>query len=96
MAFDILFNEEKNQLLKVIRGISFEQIKDLLGTDSLLADIVHPNERYPHQRMYVVKVNHIVYAVPYVADTNKGEIFLKTIYPSRVLKRKYIQGGNYE
>lgn len=96
MAFDISFSEEKNQLLKVTRNVSFEQIKDLLGTDSLLADIVHPNERYPHQRMYVVKVGHTVYAVPYVINTQKSEIFLKTAYPSRALKRKYIQGDTHE
>lgn len=96
MAFDISFNEEKNQLLKVTRGISFEQIIDLLGTDMLLADIAHPVSKYSHQRIYVIKIGDIVYAVAYVIDTMKGKIFLKTIYPSRALKRKYIQGDNHE
>lgn len=96
MAFDISFSEEKNQLLKATRGIGLDEIKDLLGRNNLLADIVHPSERYPHQRMYVVRVDHTVYAVPYVINAQKGEIFLKTAYPSRVLKRKYIQGEDHE
>lgn len=83
MAFDISFSEEKNQLLKVTRGVSFEQIKDLLGTASLLADIIHPSKRYLHQRVYVLRINGYVYAVPYVINLKKNEIFLKTAYPSR-------------
>lgn len=96
MAFNISFNEEKNQLLKVTRNISFEQIKDLLGTDSLLADITHPGKQYPNQRIYVVIINNYVHAVPYVINIKKNEIFLKTAYPSRVLHSKYAKGDNYE
>lgn len=96
MVFNIYFNEEKNQLLKATRGIGFDEIKDLLGGDGLLADIIHPSKMYSHQRIYVVRVNDVVYAVPYVINPQKGEIFLKTIYPSRVLRRKYIQGDTHE
>ncbi len=92
MAFEISFNEVKNQLLKATRGIGFDDIKDLLGSSDLLANIVHPSQRYPHQHVYVVKRGDTVYAVPYVINTQKGEIFLKTIYPSRALKRKYMKG----
>lgn len=34
-----------------------------------------------------------VYAVPYVLDLKKKTVFLKTVYPSRVLTEKYMKGG---
>ena len=96
MAFSIKFNEEKNQLLKATRGISFEDILEELKTGKLLADIVDPSQKHPHQRLYVVKVKKYAYAVPYVFDSRKQEIFLKTIYPSRMLTKIYLKGGKNE
>lgn len=93
MAFSIKFNEEKNQLLKATRKISFEDVLEALKKGKLLADVAHPSQKYPRQRLYVVKIREYVYAVPYVSDTRKQEIFLKTIYPSRVLTKKYMKGG---
>lgn len=94
MAFSIHFNEEKNQLLGATRGITFEEIVDSIRVGGLLADIAHPSKQRPSQRVYVVKVKDYVYAVPYVISTQKKEIFLKTIYPSRALTKKYIQEGD--
>ncbi|HEV7453642.1 MAG TPA: hypothetical protein VGO07_00115 [Candidatus Saccharimonadales bacterium] len=94
MAFSIRFNEEKNQLLGATRGITFEEIIDDIQAGGLLADIVHPSERRSNQRVYVVKVKSYAYAVPYVINMQKKEIFLKTIYPSRALTKKYIQEGD--
>ena len=93
MAFSIKFNEEKNQLLKATRGVSFDAVLDAIEKDRLLADIAHPNIKYPKQRIYVIKLNNYVYAVPYVINHQKIEIFLKTMYPSRILTKKYIKGG---
>lgn len=93
MAFSIKFNEEKNQLLKATREISFEDVLEALKKGKLLADVAHPSQKHPRQRLYVVKIREYVYAVPYVSDTRKQEIFLKTIYPSRVLTKKYMKGG---
>lgn len=97
MAFSIRFNEEKNQLLGATRGITFDEIVDSLQAGGLLADLAHPSKHRPNQRIYVVKVEKYAYAVPYVINTQKKEIFLKTIYPSRVLTKKYIhEGDNHE
>ncbi len=93
MAFSIRFNEEKNQLLKAMRGISFDDVVDTLERKQLLDDIAHPSKKYPHQRMYVIVLNKYVYVVPYVVDKQKQEIFLKTIYASQVLSTKYLKGG---
>lgn len=96
MAFDFNFNEEKNQLLKATRGIGFDEIIEAIGEGSLLADIAHPSRSRPNQRLYAVKIKGYVYAVPYVVNTQKKEIFLKTVYASRTLTRKYTKGDSNE
>lgn len=93
MAISIRFNEEKNQLLKVGRSISFEEIRDAIEGGNLLADIAHPSQKYRHQRLYVVEINHYAYAVPYVINKAKSEVFLKTVFRSRALTKHYLQGG---
>ncbi len=91
MAFNIKFNEEKNQVLRATRGIGFNDVLISIADKKLLANIKHPNSRRPNQRMYVIEINGYAYAVPYVVDMKKSEIFLKTLYPSRVLTKKYLK-----
>lgn len=92
MDFAIRFDEEKNQLLKETRGVCFDDVVDALEQKELLDDIAHPNKKYSKQRMYIVELNSYVYAIPYVVDEQKQEIFLKTMYASRVLTKKYLKG----
>jgi hypothetical protein len=96
MAFDINFNEEKNQLLKATRGIGFDEVIEALSGGGLLADIAHPSKSRPNQRLYIVKIKQYAYAVPYVINLQKNEIFLKTAYASRSLTRKYMKGDDHE
>ncbi|MBU2632098.1 toxin [Patescibacteria group bacterium] len=96
MAFDINFNEEKNQLLKAMRGVSFEDVLEALKKEKLLADILHSSQKHPRQRICVVEIRGYVYAVPYIFNDHKQEIFLKTIYPSRILTKIYLKGGRNE
>jgi hypothetical protein len=96
MAFDINFNEEKNQLLKATRGVGFIEIINAMSQGDLLAEIAHPRIRRLNKRLYVVKIKKYAYAVPYVINTQKNEIFLKTVYPSSALTKKYIKGDNHE
>lgn len=96
MAFSIIFNEEKNQLLKATRGVCFEDVLEILDKHELLDNIANPSQKHPHQRIYVVKIRNYAYAVPYVLNTEKQEIFLKTIYPSRLMTNFYLKGGKNE
>jgi hypothetical protein len=96
MAFDINFNEEKNQLLKATRRVGFDEIIEAIGKGDLLADIIHPSASRPNQRLYVVKIKKYAYAVPYVINPQKNEIFLKTAWPDSDLTKKYIKGDNHE
>lgn len=84
------WNKEKNELLKLERGISFEEIEIAIRTSGLLDAYPHPNQkRYPGQQIYVVQVEDYVYLVPFVEDEEK--IFLKTIIPSRKATKKYLK-----
>ena len=69
---------------------------DALGPQKFteVLDIVdHPNKRkYPNQRVFILEINEYVYYVPFVEDEN--EVFLKTIIPSRKLKKDYLGGKN--
>ncbi len=84
------FSEEKNQLLKAIRGISFDEILTAIRDGGVLADMTHPHVACSHHRLCAVQVGKYVYAVPYVINTEKKELFLKTVYPSRVLTKRYL------
>lgn len=91
MGFRIRFNEEKNQLLQAIRGVGFEEVIEAIKEGQILDDISNPSKSRSKQRLYILKINQYVYAVPYVINEAKKEIFLKTIYPSRILTTKYLK-----
>ena len=84
------WDNEKNELLKSIRGVCFEQVVLLMEKGEVLDTIEHPNqERYPGQKIAVVIIDAYAYLVPYV-EYNE-EIFLKTIIPSRKATNKYLR-----
>ena len=71
----------KSEWLKRTRGVSFEEI---IG--ARLVDIIeHPQQQ--NQKILVYEHRHYYWAVPFVIDGE--EIFLKTIYPSRKLMKRY-------
>ena len=85
------WNDEKNELLKKERNLTFEEIVFHVTHDGLLAVIQHPNkQKYPNQKLFVVNVEGYVCLVPFVEDDEI--IFLKTIFPSRKMTRKYLGG----
>jgi len=83
------WSEEKNEWLKRLRGVSFEQAVFWLNHGGLLDAIDHPNlDRYPEQRIFVIKIEAYAYIVPFVEDDNV--VFLKTIIPSRKMTKRYL------
>ena len=84
------FDEEKNKKLKSERGIGFEEVISILQMGLELDIISHYNKiKYLNQKIFVVGKNGYVYAVPYVESGDK-QIFLKTIFPNRKLRAKYL------
>ena len=87
------WNHQKNETLKIERGISFEEIVLAIEADGLLDELRHPNpEKYPNQSIFVVTLDEYVYLVPYVEEPDY--YFLKTVIPSRKATRDYLLRSN--
>jgi uncharacterized DUF497 family protein len=81
--------QDKNELLKAERGISFEEITVAVEAGALLDVVPHPNpKKYPRQKVMVVEVFGYAYLVPFVEEDD--HFFLKTIIPSRKATRDFI------
>lgn len=81
---------EKNRLLFDQRGVDFNDIIQAIADGGLLAIKQHPNtDKYSHQKIMCVKLLDEVYVVPFVEMAN-GNLFLKTLYPSRIARRKFL------
>ena len=89
MVFD--WNNDKNQLLKEERDISFERIVVAIEEDHLLDILEHPNiEKYSNQLLLLVEIDDYVYVAPCVIENDV--CFLKTIFPSRKYTDEYLPG----
>lgn len=85
------WNESKNDKLRDERDVCFEDVVVAINEGKLYDVLTHPNPaKYPKQRFYIVRIQEYIYVVPFVEDEVK--IFLKTIYPSRKLTKKYLKG----
>jgi uncharacterized DUF497 family protein len=83
------WNDEKNETLKQLRGVSFEQVEIAIATGDLIDRLTHPNPaKYPNQKVFLVRIADYIYSVPYVEDNEK--IFLKTIIPNRKATKKFL------
>jgi hypothetical protein len=83
------WDDKKNEFLKIVRGISFEEVVYHIQNGDVLDVIRHPNlTRYPKQQMIVLNIEGYVYLVPYIKE--RGTRFLKTIIPSRKATKEYL------
>jgi uncharacterized DUF497 family protein len=86
------WNEEKNEILKEERQVSFEDVVFYIEQGFLLDVLENPNqEKYKGQKIFVVQIEDYVYLVPFIEDEHA--VFLKTIIPSRKATRTYLKGG---
>ncbi len=82
------WNNEKNEKLKEERDICFEDVERLILDGKLLDVMPHFNiEKYPDQKIMVVKLKGYIHYVPFVM--NNDILFLKSIIPSRKLNKIY-------
>lgn len=92
MADKFDWDPEKSAVLQARHGVSFEDVLIAFLEGRLLADMDHPSDTYAHQRLAVVLIDGYAYAVPYVVD---GDIrFLKTLFPSRKLQKRFVGDPN--
>ncbi|MFZ5883689.1 MAG: toxin [Chloroflexota bacterium] len=86
------WSEEKNELLREERQVSFDDVVFYIEQGFLLDVLEHPNQaKYKGQKIFVVQMDDYVYLVPFIED--EREIFLKTIIPSRKATKKYLKGS---
>jgi uncharacterized DUF497 family protein len=83
----ILWDPVKNEKLKALRGISFEDVLGLIEAGCILDVVPSEKRNYLHQKHLIISVLDYTYFVPFVEDEH--HIFLKTIIPSRKLHAKY-------
>ena len=87
------WNHEKNEALKIQRGISFEEIVLAIEADGLLDELRHTNpDKYPNQLILVIAFDGYVYLAPCVEEPDY--YFLKTVIPSRKATRDYLLRSN--
>ncbi|MBI2890699.1 MAG: toxin [Nitrospirae bacterium] len=82
----VRWDQGKNERLKRARGVSFEEI---LGA-KLLAVEQHASRT--NQKVMLFELRGHVWVVPFVRD-ERG-IFLKTLFPSRKLTKRWRKGGS--
>ena len=80
----IRWNLIKNKWLKRTRGVSFEEI---LAARFITIE-EHPKRA--HQKLMLFELDGYIWTVPYVRT--KNDIFLKTLFPSRMYTKKWIRG----
>jgi len=87
---EIRWSEEKNEILKHTRGVSFEAAKAEIEAGRVLAVVDHPTR--PGQRIFVIRLGGYVHNVPFIVEED-GSAFLKTIYPTRKGQKNF-EGGS--
>ena len=82
----IIWDDNKNQKLKIERKISFEEISEIILRKGYLDILSNPART--DQQIFVISLNDYIYAVPFIID-KQSNIILKTAYPSRKLNQLY-------
>ena len=83
------WSPEKNEVFKVRRGISFEEIALLIESGHIPG--IEENPGRSNQQIYILEIEDYAFIVPFVEKDN--EIFLKTAFPSRKYKALWFKGG---
>lgn len=88
----IEWDPKKNERLKKERGVSFEEVVDVIFEGRVFGRIDHPNQKkYSGQKIFIIEMQEYVYVIPYVED--KEKVFFKTIFPSRKYTKVFIEKG---
>jgi hypothetical protein len=83
---EVVWDDAKNELLKRNRGVSFEMVVEKIVEQEFIGPEHNPGRH--GQFRILVELNEYPHVVPLIIDEN-GDWFLKTIYPSRIEKRRF-------
>ena len=87
----IRWDEDKDAWLVHERGVSFQEIADIILQGDYLDILEHPGR--PNQYIFILRLHDYVWVVPFTIDAEET-IFLKTAFPSRKFNKRY--GGIHE
>jgi uncharacterized DUF497 family protein len=82
----IFWDNEKNNKLIAERGISFDDVSELILKEEYLDILENPNKE--NQMIFIVRLKDYIYVVPFIIDEDEN-IILKTAYPSRKFNKIY-------
>jgi hypothetical protein len=83
------WSDEKNFLLKQTRNICFEDVVLSIHNGKILDFVKNPSVNHSDQYCMIVDIGNYAYVVPFVK--NGENVFLKTVYPSRKMTKKYFK-----
>ena len=82
----IYWDEDKNTKLITERGISFDEISEIILREEYLDILKNPTKE--NQMIFIVRIKNYIYVVPFIIDDN-DDLILKTGFPSRKFNRIY-------
>ena len=82
----ILWDKEKSGRLKEQRGVSLEEVSELILQGKYIDILKHPKRS--GQFIFVIPIRGYIHVVPFVVDS-ENNIILKTVFPSRKFQTKY-------
>lgn len=91
MGYRFDYSKEKDLILRQTRGVGFKDVIDAYKRGGKLVDLENKSKGRKNQRLLVTKIRGYAFVTPYVIDRDRKVFFLKTIYPSRKLTRKYLR-----
>ena len=83
---DIIWDSEKNKWLMLNRGISFEEITNLILDGKIIEILENPSRK--NQQYFILEIKTYTWVVPFLLD-KEDRIVLKTAFPSRKFHKKY-------
>lgn len=90
MKYKFDYSEEKDLILKETRNVSFRDVIQAYKKGKKLADLENKSKGRTNQRLLVVNLEGYAFVAPYVIDEKRKRVFLKTIYSSRKLTKRYL------
>jgi hypothetical protein len=82
----IIWDNDKNDWLKLNRSISFEEISERILNHEYEEIVENPTRSV--QQYFVMYINNYTWLIPFLID-EKDNIVLKTAFPSRKYHKKY-------
>jgi len=90
---DIIWDDGKNEWLLINRGISFEEIAEIILNKKYLELLENPTRE--NQQYFILEIRNYTWVVPFIIN-EKEQIILKTAFPSRKFHKKYGRKGKDE